>query len=245
MTELRGISWTRFLRDLVRSQGIRSRSLQWACSEALRQQKYMCIKLDKVGSIIMEYKGFKFYADVPNYFHIFSVYEDYPINLIKPSDIVLDLGANIGAFSIPAAKIAKKVYAVEPITIDLLKRNIELNGLTTNIDVIEEGIGIGSNGNKELDFLGISRICKTTTLEDLLSRIGKVDYIKIDIEGDEWLIRPSEFDGTRVITGEVHLYNKNNSWKQWLDWLSNGGYKVNIHGSWSKEKRFTAVKGAD
>lgn len=240
MTELRGINWSRFFRDALNSQGIRHGSLQWACSEALRQQKYMCIKLDSIGDTILEYKGSRFYADVPNYFHIFSVYEDYPISLVRSDDVVLDLGANIGAFSIPAARIAEKVYSVEPIVGNLLRRNIELNGLT-NVDVIEEGIG--SNGGRELNFLGTKRMCSTTTLGSLLFRIGEVDYVKIDIEGDEWLIDPSELEGTRVVTGEVHLYNKSNKWKQWLDWFSGKGYKVDVRGNWSKEKRFTAIRG--
>ena len=239
MTELRGINWAKFLRDILSSKGLRYRSLQWACSEGLRQQKYMCIKLDSIEDTVLEYKGSKFYADVPNYFHIFSVYEDYPLDLIKASDTILDLGANIGSFSIPAAKIAKRVYAVEPLTVNLLRKNIELNALT-NIDILEEGVG--KEGSREIEFLGLRKVCRTSTLSNILSRIGRIDYIKIDIEGSEWLIDPSEFEGVRLVTGEVHLYSRDNNWAQWLDWFKYRGYSMDIRGSWSKEKRFTAIR---
>ena len=49
---------------------------------------------------------------------------------ISPGDIVLDVGANIGAFTLFAAQHGARVYAYEPIpaTFELLQRNILLHG---------------------------------------------------------------------------------------------------------------------
>jgi predicted RNA methylase len=49
---------------------------------------------------------------------------------ILPGDIVFDVGANIGAFALCAAKQGAQVFAYEPIpvTFGLLQQNIHLHG---------------------------------------------------------------------------------------------------------------------
>ena len=246
MTELRYIDWKRFVRTLATKEAVstllKGRSLQWYLSLGLRDQKIMTVSLDKVDELILEYKGCRFYADSPNFFHIFSVYKDYPLGMLDREDTVLDLGANIGAFSIPAAKIAKKVYAVEPIFSDGLGKNIKLNSLS-NIEVWTKGIGLP--GSKKLDFMGTSKICQLTTLSALRSLIGRIDYLKIDIEGYEEYINACEFEGIKVITGEFHLLSKETKdlWKTWLDWFTERDYQLSLQGSSYKgEVNFTAWK---
>ena len=58
---------------------------------------------------------------------------------VKPTDTVVDIGANIGAITIPLAKAVKKVYAIEPVYSEELGANIKLNNLT-NIEVFSYGI---------------------------------------------------------------------------------------------------------
>ena len=60
---------------------------------------------------------------------------------IVPEDIVLEIGAGFGALTIPLARIAKKVYAIENDRrlIDLLKTEILANGLS-NVELMEENI---------------------------------------------------------------------------------------------------------
>ena len=60
---------------------------------------------------------------------------------IVPEDIVLEIGAGLGALTIPLAHAAKKVYAVENDRrlIDLLKTEILANGLS-NVELMEENI---------------------------------------------------------------------------------------------------------
>lgn len=58
--------------------------------------------------------------------------------LLKPNDVMVDIGANEGYFSILAGSLGAKVYAVEPDPNNLimLKNNIALNGLNHKITVL-------------------------------------------------------------------------------------------------------------
>ena len=51
------------------------------------------------------------------------------LRTLKPNDIFLDIGANVGMYTIPAASICQQVYACEldPVNIGILKENIHLN----------------------------------------------------------------------------------------------------------------------
>ena len=95
----------------------------------------------------------------------------------KSCGLVLDLGANIGTFSILAAKImgAERIIALEPVskTFDKLRCNIENNGLASRVITMRKGIG-GSTGARTL-LLGVSsphRRCITGMIPGL-SRGGR------------------------------------------------------------------------
>jgi FkbM family methyltransferase len=66
---------------------------------------------------------------------------------ISPGDIVLDVGANIGAFTLFAARHGAHVYAYEPIpaTFELLQLNIQLHGF----DKIAQPRNIGLSDRAE------------------------------------------------------------------------------------------------
>jgi FkbM family methyltransferase len=70
----------------------------------------------------------------------------------EENDVVVDIGANIGLFSIPLAKVFPyiKIYCFEPLSknADILERNIGLNNID-NITVIRKGV---SNTNKNVVF---------------------------------------------------------------------------------------------
>jgi len=139
-----------------------------------------------------------------------NVYEVYDGDL-SDTGIVVDLGANIGAFSLYAAALgAKKVIAVEPEknNLRLLRQNIDDHkDITPDCEFIidENGVG-GYNSNGYIsDEHGDSIVTyqhaadaqvarnrqdqeiKIITLESLFKRhdLEFIDILKIDIEGRE------------------------------------------------------------
>ena len=122
---------------------------------------------------------------------------------IKKGDVVLDIGAHIGYYTLIAAKIVGdkgKVYAFEPDpkNFSLLKKNIEENNYK-NVVPINKAV---SNNNGKIKLYinpantGDHRIFKsadkrggiiteTITLDDYFKNDIKIDFIKIDIQGAE------------------------------------------------------------
>ena len=135
--------------------------------------------------------------------------------LLKPGMVVVDVGANVGYFSLLAAELvgsSGKVYAFEPEPGNhgVLQKNIEINSLS-NIQVEEMAVsdnsGVADFFLSELDSgshslfgdaaRGIRESVQvtTTTLDAFLEAEGwpNIDLVKIDVEGAEDLV----FDGAR------------------------------------------------
>ncbi len=128
--------------------------------------------------------------------------------LLSPGDFFLDIGANIGFFSCMASTIVGpkgRVLSVEPFeyNVKLLLANKNLNGLD-NIDILpvafstQSGFAAydssgGNSGhiedvNIDVQSLLNSTLVYTQTLDDALRyEERKIDLIKIDIEGAEYL----------------------------------------------------------
>ena len=121
---------------------------------------------------------------------------------IKPDDTVLDVGANIGAFTIYAAQLLKngRIYAFEPVkeNFELLSANVKLNKFN-NVRLFNSALD-SAKGTRDIYLSGsssgfiIDRKSKKTekistlTLEDVLSdnHIDSVDFLKMDCEGAEY-----------------------------------------------------------
>ena len=125
---------------------------------------------------------------------------EYWMEDIRADDLVLDIGANIGAFCIRAAKMSRHVAAVEPVTADLLEANIAMNGV--NVRVFRAALGDGSLS--ETDWDGIRSLVPTFRLRDLVRNAGGCDFLKCDCEGAEWQIDPKDLSGIRRIEMELH-----------------------------------------
>ncbi len=149
----------------------------------------------------------------------------------RSTDVVVDIGANIGAVTVPLAKVAKKVYAVEPLFYKELGDNLILNNLN-NVEILF--IGIGNERSKVIKFSSKSAIASIITFSELKKHIGaQIDFLKMDGEGCEWGIKPSELKGIRelrmefhILRGRVHECRK--KYNEYLDWMKSEGYKINI-----------------
>jgi len=129
---------------------------------------------------------------------------------IKKGTIVLDIGANIGYYTLILAKLVGKkgkvfAFEPEPENFQLLKKNIEINGYQ---NVICENIAI-SNQNGEIDLyfsersIGQHKIYQSSMVSENSIRVksitldqyfgdldmkDKISFIKIDTEGAEYCV---------------------------------------------------------
>ena len=131
--------------------------------------------------------------------------------IVKPGAIVLDIGANIGAHTLPLARLVGptgKVYAFEPTqyAFDKLKQNLALNSELINRVVAEQirltrpgaydpgeiysswkVVGHEARHHKHLGIAKSSEGAKSVTLDEYCQNAGlqKVDFIKLDVDGFE------------------------------------------------------------
>ncbi len=128
------------------------------------------------------------------------------VSFIRQGDVILDVGAHIGTFSVPFARAAApdgRVTAFEPVAdhVELLRRNIAANELADAIDVVPSAVARrdtelfvrrvdGNSGatsfsresGEAVDDLDV------VTLDDWWRSRGRppVNVVKIDVEGMEF-----------------------------------------------------------
>lgn len=182
-------------------------------------------------------------------FSITEIYYSKIYNLefnLNEGDIVVDIGANIGVFSIYAARKVGKVLSFEPCleNFEDLKENIELNN-AKNIFLYNKGIYskkgklklylteemTGHSINKQDSFSGEIEDIEVITLSDIFKDydIEKIDFLKIDCEGSEYevlLTTPKKcFERINRIAMELHL-SLNYNFNDILSFLRKVGYRT-------------------
>jgi FkbM family methyltransferase len=151
-----------------------------------------------------------------------QVFDSYKFNDVREDDIVLDIGANVGGFSLFISKMVKKVYAVEPLVADTLRENISLNKID-NIIVLEKCLG---KGKIEISWLEEKKEMTGISLSELIKLCGgEIDFLKCDCEGGEWSIKPEELEGIRRIEMEVHNLDGKYDVNNYLEILDDAGFK--------------------
>ena len=165
----------------------------------------------------------KMYLDEIDSLHL-SVHQDWePFEtnliekLVQKGDIVLDIGANIGFYTLILSKLVGKkgkVYAFEadPSNFKLLKKNIEVNNCE-NVILINKAVSnkkedvnfyikdSNTGGNSMFKGVGVEELkVKAINLDEYFSDNIKIDFIKMDIEGAEG----------RAVIGMKKLLEKNN-----------------------------------
>lgn len=131
------------------------------------------------------------------------------LHFLRPSDLFVDIGANIGAYTILASgEIGANTISIEPIpsTFKNLTDNILINGIQNKVQALN--IGLGSEKKvikftKSLDSLNhVATDIETDTIDvevDTLDSVTKLTpaLIKIDVEGFE----------TEVLNGANNILN--------------------------------------
>ena len=168
---------------------------------------------------------------------------------IKNGGTFLDIGANIGYYSLMAAKLgATKIIGVEPNpqVLERFKANIKFNKFEKLIKTFQIGVG-EKQGSMELNLseidMGSSSIVNTKLnsdkikikvipLSELLKKEGitKVDVLKIDIEGFEDRALFPYFKNLDKKFYPRLVLMEDSSQTDWeeniLEWLLANGYRV-------------------
>lgn len=180
----------------------------------LRQFLFERLKPKKITAI--DVQDFKLFIDpkdqgVAQYLLLYGVFGEYETklvkDLVKPGMTVVDVGANIGYFTVIFSKLVGntgKVYAFEPdpYNYDILSKNIKLNNLS-NVILIPKALsnfpgkiklfldktnlGNMSFAAQNISDDGGEIEVEAVTLDSYLGG-QKVDFIKIDVQGAEGLV---------------------------------------------------------
>jgi FkbM family methyltransferase len=200
------------------------------------------------------------WADVSVLRHVVAEREYHPPGYeIGPSDVVVDVGANIGAFAVSAARAAAtgRVIAIEPEpdNFALLCRNLERNGCRNVTPVraaVSEASGSvrlslnaasGAGHSIRRDHGGPTLEVPALALGHVFDeyRVSRCDFLKLDCEGAEYdilyaLPRPY-FDRVRRVAVEYHAEpaDKRHRAGELIAFLRGVGFRVD---------RYTSVVGS-
>lgn len=179
----------------------------------------------------------KIHCDTDRYIREIIDGEQYAFALKYP--VVIDIGANIGAFSMFIYPLADKIYAIEPAkkNVENLQKTVRENKLDkiivkqmaiSNSSMVKnmERVGSAGGGGWRLNENGTIPVdCKT--LKDFMDDEGidYVDLVKMDVEGHEFdIISAPLFPNNRIgmIIGEIHEWfgrKKKEQFGEMIEWL--------------------------
>jgi len=128
------------------------------------------------------------------------------LNLLRPGDVFVDAGANIGYFTLLAASRVGprgQVFAFEPDpdNFQLLAANVELNAMTGRVTAVQAALAEHSGAGRlylSRHNLGDHRVFAADDARDslpimrirggeyLAGRVERVDLVKVDTQGSEY-----------------------------------------------------------
>ncbi len=146
----------------------------------------------------------------------FMEYEDmiFLLHALQPNETFVDVGANIGAYTILASKVVKSnSIAFEPLpsTAERLRDQIQINRINAAVDIRNMGVGdkegslFFTNNNDTVNKVSLAgqventTMVKVSTLDKELAKDNQY-FFKIDVEGFEY----------NVIEGASAILSKNN-----------------------------------
>ena len=146
----------------------------------------------------------------------FMEYEDmiFLLHALQPIETFVDVGANIGAYTILASKVVQsKSIAFEPLpdTADRLKDQMQINRIDAVVDIRNMGVGdkkgslFFTNNNDTVNKVSLAGKGKNTTMVNVSTLDTELTknnqyFFKIDVEGFEY----------NVIEGASEVLSTNN-----------------------------------
>ena len=173
---------------------------------------------------------------------------------IEQNDVVIDIGAHVGYFTLYAAKKAQngKVISFEPTkeSFLVLKNNVKINNFQ---NIIINNLAVAEISKKRTFFVdkkyGISNtfydsnpnlekeIVQTTTLDGIYKKfnLAKIDFLKMDCEGAEFEIilntSTEVLKKIKKISVEVHEDMVPHKIEELITKLRDNGFTINIKNS--------------
>ena len=237
------------------------KGIYWKFPFISKIYNYVYRSLSPEGSILLNINGLKIYAEgksaIAKFLEVNGSYEEETTKLfseiLKEGMTVLDIGANIGYFSLLASREVGengRVFAFEPYheTFSLLQKNIEANGFN-NVMPVEKAVS-NQCGKQKLflasdpgehslggdDSYDSVEVDVTTVDAFVREQNISVDLVKIDAEGAEMHVLEgmsetiSKNPHMKIITefGTGHLERNNCSPSAFLERLFSYGFKLYI-----------------
>lgn len=168
--------------------------------------------------------------------------------------IIVDAGANIGTFSVWAARQLpeSRILALEPFpeTFGRLQHNIEINNLRDRVETVQLALAaqsgerlmpVGAESQRRNLIPGDLKACSenvvtvpSITIAELIDRykLARIDLLKMDIEGSEWEVLhstpPSVLNSIRRIQFEYHEVHARLGYSRdkLFDYLRSAGYRI-------------------
>ena len=157
-------------------------------------------------------------------------------------DIIVDVGAHVGLFSIVSSVFARKIIAIEPhpVNFHLLIVNLLVNNIH-NVVPLNRALWVNRTRLKlfEGNHTGAHSLIggsdrfeevETITLEEIVNSYGSIDLLKIDVEGAEFEIFNHTDVGLlkriRMMVAEIHLQHGDLS--SIVEKLRSAGFRVKV-----------------
>jgi FkbM family methyltransferase len=173
---------------------------------------------------------------------LLDTYERAGIRLGDSRGVVIDGGAHVGLFALRAAAHCSHVIAIEPhpYNFEILQKNLARNGVR-NVSAVCKALWTAQNPVQLFDggdSMSPSLLTRGTVshqvepvrLDDLVSDAGRVDLLKLDIEGAEFqVIETAEDDTLRKIGAvvvELHLRGHSEAETEMVERLQSVGFRV-------------------
>ena len=209
--------------------------------------------------LLLHRNGLKIKGVDNNTLHIFkeifieNVYDSKDV-FINENDVVFDVGANVGIFSLFASKVkGTKIFSFEPhpINFRVLQENIQQNNFTDKVVCIDKALAINEEtrylvegeipgGHKLLNDRDVNSNksllkIEAVTINSILKKynLDKIDFLKLDCEGAEGeIINSLGKEGLQKINKIALEFHDNHSilnHNQIVEILEEAGFVVKIN----------------